>query len=108
MEATGALEAQSALSDVYVARVDDSVSEAAFSVLSALRDAGVSADADHQGRSLKAQFKQADRRGAALVVVVGPEELAAGEVTLRDMATKAETRVPVAAISQRVQAALGA
>ena len=108
MEATGALEAHSALSDVYVARVDDSVSEAAFSVLSALRDAGISADADHQGRSLKAQFKQADRRGAALVVVVGPEEFAVGEVTLRDMATKAEARVPVAAISQRVSAALGA
>ncbi len=66
---------------------------AAFALVSALRDAGIAAEIDHQGRSLKSQFKQADRLGARFVVVVGPDELAAGEVTLRDMGTKEETTV---------------
>ena len=79
--------------EVYVARVDDDVAGDVFALAQALRDAGVAAELDHQARSLKAQFKQADRLGARFVAVVGPDELAAGEFTLRDMDTKEETRV---------------
>ena len=50
---------------------------------------------DHQGRSLKSQFKQADRLGARLVVVLGPDEVAAGEVTVRAMATSEERTAPL-------------
>ena len=107
MEAAGALSDAEQLVEVFVARVDDSVAGVAFSALSALRDVGVSADADQQGRSLKAQFKQADRRGASLVVVVGPDEVAAGEVTVRDMRTKDEVRVAISGVAERVSAMLG-
>ena len=70
-----------------------------FGIVSDLRDEGVAADCDHQGRSLKAQFKQADRVGARLVVVVGPEEIESGQVTVRDMGTKEERRVPLSGIA---------
>ena len=66
-----------------------------------LREAGIAAELDHQGRSLKSQFKQADRLGARFVVVVGPDELAAGEVTLREMATSEERRAPLAEVGRR-------
>lgn len=91
-----------ARAEVYVAAVDASVREAAFEIAQACRDAGIATELDHQARSLKAQFKQADRLGAKLVAVVGPDELAAGEVTLRDMTTKAEERVNVAHIAAHV------
>lgn len=91
-----------ATAEVYVAAVDASTRAAVFSVTSALRDAGVSAECDHQGRSLKAQFKQADRAGARFVAVVGPDELSAGELTLRDMGTKEETRVALDTIGRAV------
>ena len=107
MEACGATATAAPLADVYVARVDESVATAAFSLLAALRDAGLAAEADHQNRSLKSQFKQADKIGARFVIVVGPDELAAGEVTLRDMSTKEETRVAVSAATERVAEALG-
>jgi histidyl-tRNA synthetase len=107
MEAVGALADTAELADVYVARVDESVAGAAFGILSALRDAGISADADHQGRSLKAQFKQADRRGARVVAVVGPDELASGQVTLRDMGTKEENRVAVDEVAAKAAELLG-
>ena len=81
------------LADVYVARVDEGVADAVFALVQQLRDAGLAAEMDHQARSLKAQFKQADRLGARLVVVVGPDELAESQVTLRDMGTREETRV---------------
>ena len=92
--------------EVYVARVDDGVRGAACSLLAqrcATRESPPRLD--HQGRSLKSQFKQADRLGARFVVVVGPDELAAGEVTLRDMGTKEETPVVSRSADRRPVAA---
>jgi histidyl-tRNA synthetase len=106
MQAAGAAVPTPALAEVYVAVVDESAREAAFGLVVALRDAGVAAECDHQARSLKAQFKQADRLGARLVLIAGPDELAAGEVTMRDMGTKEETRVSLAAAATTVKAAL--
>jgi len=93
---------------VYVANVEERTSAAAFEVLQALRDGGIRADCDHQGRSLKSQFKVAGKEGVPFVVTCGPDELAAGEVTLRDMDSHEETRVPLAGIVPAVQSALGA
>lgn len=89
--------------EVFVARVTPEVADDVFRATFALRDAGVAAEMDHQSRSLKSQFKQADRLGAKLVVVVGPDELGAGEVTVRDMATKAEERTPLATLPARIR-----
>ena len=76
--------------DVFVACVDDSVRAEAFSLVQACRDAGVSAEMDHQHRSLKSQFKLADKVGARLVAVLGPDELVAGQVKVRNMQTHKE------------------
>jgi histidyl-tRNA synthetase len=93
--------------DVYVARVDETMTDSAFALSQALRDAGIATELDHQARSLKSQFKQADRLGARFVAVVGPDELAAGAFTLRDMGTKEETRVSLSDAPAAVIAALG-
>ena len=64
----------------------------AFALVQECRDAGFTTEMDHQKRSLKSQFKLADKLGAARVAVLGPDELDAGEVTLRDMAAHTEAR----------------
>ena len=107
MEACGAPVEAPVRAEVYVARVDESVAGATFALAAALRDAGISAEEDHQGRSLKSQFKQADRIGARFVAIIGPDELAAGTFTLRDMGTKEESAVPIAEAAAVVAAALG-
>ncbi len=107
LESAGVETPAPARADVYVARVDDSVSEAVFGLVQALRDDGIAAEMDHQARSLKSQFKQADRLGTRVVLVLGPDEFAAGEVTLRDMNTKEETRVEIATAAEAVRATLG-
>ena len=45
------------------------------------------------GRSVKAALKRADKSAARWVLLVGDEELAAGEVTLRDLAAGAQERL---------------
>ena len=76
--------------DIFVACVDDSVRAEAFSLVQACRDAGVTAEMDHQHRSLKSQFKLADKVGARMVAVLGPDEVAAGQVKVRNMQTHHE------------------
>jgi histidyl-tRNA synthetase len=49
---------------------------------------------DPSGRSVKSQFKVADREGAAWCVVVGDTELASGTVVLKDLRTAQQTTVP--------------
>ena len=84
--------------DLFVACVDDSVRSEAFSLVQAFRDAGLAAEIDHQHRSLKSQFKLADKLGATVVAVLGPDELASGQVKARNMRTHAERLVDLAAV----------
>ena len=83
--------------DFFVACVDDSVRGEAFSLVQACRDAGLAGEMDHQSRSLKSQFKLADKLGARVVAVLGPDELAAGQVKVRNMCTHHERMVDIAA-----------
>ena len=80
--------------EVYVAPLKGEGADtlaAAHRLTAELRGAGISADTDSMDRSLKAQFKFADKIGANYVVVVGPGEVESGKVSLRDMRTKQET-----------------
>lgn len=59
----------------------------AFKIVQVLRNEGIRADMDHCGRSLKAQFKYANKTGALLVLTVGDDEVADGTVRIKDMST---------------------
>jgi histidyl-tRNA synthetase len=59
--------------------------DAARDLTHQLRDAGISAERRFGGGSLKSQMKSADRSQARYAVIVGDDEAAAGEVTLRPL-----------------------
>lgn len=75
---------------------------AAFRLVEELRAAGIKADMDHCGRSLKAQFKFANKTGAPLTATLGEEELAQGVVKLRDMNTRQERIAPMAEVADAI------
>lgn len=91
----------------YIAGLDEAGRAAAFRLACDLRAAGVSADIDHAGRSVKAQFKYAGKIGARYVVVIGSQELESGAYTVKNMAdstsesVKAESAVGY--LQQRLQ-----
>ena len=91
---------------VYVANVSADQGGDVFAVSNELRAEGIHPEADYQGRSLKAQFKQADKLGASLMVVVGADELAEGKVKLRDMASHEEVLVSRDAVVAEVSSRL--
>lgn len=76
---------------------------AAFSLVQQLRNAGIRADLDHTGRSLKAQFKYANKMGALLTATLGDDEVANGVVKVKNMNTREERTVPVAEIATAVR-----
>ncbi len=55
-------------------------------IVQRLRDAGIRAEMYLGTSGMKAQMKYADKRGAPCVVIQGGDELAAGEVQIKDLA----------------------
>ena len=55
-------------------------------MIARLRAAGMSADLDYEGRSLKGQLRQANRRQALYCLILGEDELERGEIGVKDMA----------------------
>ena len=87
--------AEGVVPDFYVVAVDDSVRGEVFRIANELRSKGLSGDLDFEGRSLKAQFRSANKFGARYAVVVGPDELSRGKVKLKNMFEKEEREIPV-------------
>ena len=85
------------LSPLVVVTVFDKADAAsAFAMAQELRAAGLRAEAYVGNGKMGDQFKYADKRGAAIAVVEGPDERARGEVTLKDLALGAEVARDVA------------
>lgn len=78
---------------VLVVTVDDSARATAVKLVGMLRDSFIVADLDYGGRTLKGQMKNAARLSSPYVVIIGPDELAEGRYTVRDMSDGTESRM---------------
>jgi histidyl-tRNA synthetase len=90
----------------FVGAIGDEPRVEALRLLRELRVAGLAASMEFEGRSLKAQMKRADRLGARVVLIMGADELAKGEVTLRDMRNSEQRAVPRADVVAATRALL--
>ncbi len=81
--------------DVFVACASADVKMDAFDLVQQLRAIGCIAEMDHQSRSLKSQFKLADKLDSRLVAIIGPDELAQGLIKIRNMDSHEERSVPI-------------
>ncbi len=78
----------------------------ALSVLASLRAAGVRADGDLRGQSLKSQLRRTERLGARFAVVLGPAELERGVAQLKDLAAHTQREVALGDLAATVRDAL--
>jgi histidyl-tRNA synthetase len=65
--------------------VDTSGADVATSLADDLRREGYAVERAYDARSMKSQMKLADRSGARVALLIGPQELEAGEITMRDL-----------------------
>ncbi|NBV25797.1 MAG: histidine--tRNA ligase, partial [Actinobacteria bacterium] len=94
--------------DVFV--VDTTGGQEALQICDVLRRSGLAVDRAFDGRSMKSQLKAADRSGARVAILVGPQELEAGTITIRDLrATNDDNRqklIPRTALVDAVREAI--
>ncbi len=71
--------------DAFIVDVVDGMT--ALRLSDQLRAAGFTVDRAYDGRSMKSQMKVADRSGARLAIIIGEDEAAAGNCTVRNLMT---------------------
>ena len=75
--------------DVYVIGLGN-VGDSVLKTLSMLRNAGYQCEGNLVKRSLKAQFKSADRMNAKYIVILGEDEVAQGTLNVKNSADKTQ------------------
>ena len=101
-----AVEAPAAPAPVaYLVSMGEGTRAQIFALAHEMRSRGVMVELDYAGRSAKGQMKQAGRTGARFAVIIGEAEMAAGVVTLRDLASGEEEQLPRAEAVAQVLAA---
>ena len=73
--------------DAYVVAIGEETQVPAQVLARDLRHAGLSVLVDYEPRSPRSQMKRADHTGAAYVLIVGSDELARGEISVKNMTT---------------------
>ncbi len=81
--------------DLYIVSIGDQTKEEALRQLILARQQGIKAELDTLNRSVKAQFKQADKLRAKFCLILGPDELVKGQVKLKNMQSGEELQLPL-------------
>ncbi len=89
--------------DCYLLGMDEASRRKAFLLAEKLREKGIACETDLMGRSLKAQFKYADKLGVRFVAVIGESELAENAAEVKDMVASSSVRVKFDEIAQYIK-----
>ena len=87
----------------YLAGMDAPSREKAFLLAGELRRQGISCEVDLMERSVKSQFKYADKTGAKFVAVLGERELEEGAAEVKDMRNSSSERVKFEELAKYIQ-----
>ncbi len=79
--------------EVLVCLLDDRLRAASLSLAGELRAAGIATEAVLEPRKLAKQLQYADRAGIPFALLVGEEEVASGEVSVRDLRRGEQFRI---------------
>ncbi|MDR5658073.1 histidine--tRNA ligase [Serpentinicella sp. ANB-PHB4] len=79
--------------DAFIVTMGESASLVGFKLLKMMRDQSIKADQNHVTRSVKAQFKYADKLSATYTIVIGDEEVNNNVVLLKNMLTGEQEQV---------------
>ena len=71
--------------NIYLVNVGELAEKQAFSAAETLRSAGFSVVLNAGGGSFKSQMKRADRSGARFAAILGDDEVASGEISLKPL-----------------------
>ena len=88
--------------DAYVISLGN-VGSTPLVIANKLRDKGYKCEVNMTARSLKAQFKSADRNKAKYIIILGEDELKEGVVNLKNTATREQVTVSIDDIEKQIE-----
>lgn len=103
LEQEGSFSTASPRPDAYIVQFGGETKTRAAQLMYELRRAGLHVEMDHLERSVRAQMKAANRMNFRWVLILGEEELSAGQVKVRDMDDGTEELVDLAEVKQHLQ-----
>ncbi len=89
--------------DAILLPTEDSMLEDSLKMARNLRREGFKVDMDLMGRSLSKSLGYADSRDSRYAIIVGPDDMSEGRVTIKDMDTGEQERIFKEAISERLR-----
>ena len=95
------------LYDAFIVTMGEDARVEGIKLARELRANGIKCDIDHAARSMKAQFKYANKLGAPVVAVIAGDELAQGVVKIKDMAKSEEHTIARADVAAEIKKMLG-
>ncbi len=90
--------------DAFVVALGEAAQLEGFKLLNKLRNAGISALMDFAGRSMKAQMKQANKKNARFVLILGDDEVRDSVVTLKDMSNSEQRKIAIDEVINTISA----
>ena len=81
--------------DIFIATIGEKAEKIAFKLLFDLRKAGISGEKDYLGRSMRAQFKYANKIDSRYVATIGDDEVEKNVVQLKNMETGEQKEVSI-------------
>jgi len=93
LEQLGLIPKSISSADVFIPLFDANRINDYFQLASIVRKAGWSAEVYPEAKKLGAQLKYADQRGFRIALIAGSQEFDAGEVQIKNLATKVSTTV---------------
>ena len=87
---------------IYIGNIGDDAGMFAQKLVMNLREAGMVAECDHLGKSVKAQMKYADKIGAKYSMIIGDDEIAKNTARLKNMEDRTELECECELSAERI------
>ncbi len=94
--------------DFFIVAPDETARAQAFALAEALRGLGLGGELEYGGGSFKSLMRKAAKSGARFCCIIGPDESAAGRVSIRSMQSGEQVTLPQADAPARLAALVAA
>ena len=81
--------------ELFIAALGEAAQDRAFVLMSRLQRLGLWVESDLEGKSLKSQMRRADKVNARFTLILGEDELARGEGSLKEMDNGTQAAIPL-------------
>ncbi|MCF6266063.1 MAG: histidine--tRNA ligase [Desulfuromusa sp.] len=92
---------------LFIAALGKEATDRAFVLMSQLQIAGVRAEMDYLGKSLKAQMRRANKLNAAFTLILGEDELESGQAQLKNMSDSSQSIIALESLVATLSKKLG-